>query len=318
MKPRVMVTGAAGFIGGNLCRRLLEEGYDVVGIDNLSAGTLANLPAGIDFYEEDIRDKSIFPLFKKAEAVFHLAAKNCLWDCLTNPPETGDINVRGTINVLEASKNAAVRKFIYADSSAVYEGVYEFPSKVHKVNPLGAYAVSKHSGALFAKMYKNMFGLNVTRLRYFNVYGPAQDYRRVIPPVISGFILKTLNGERPLIYGTGEKRRDFVYVDDVNDFHLLALKDARTDGRVFNLGTGINYSVNEIFNLVAKALNVKRKPIYLEDLPGEAYATLADVSRERQLGWRPRTDIKTGINYSIAYLKKEMETGRDETPTAMT
>ncbi len=308
-KQRILVTGAAGFIGGNLCSRLLEEGYNVVGLDNLSAGTLENVPSRVDFHTVDIRRKNISRFFRDTDAVFHLAAKNCLPDCLSDPHETSDINVSGTVQILEAARRHKVKKFIYADSSAVYEGVSDFPSRVDNVAPRGAYAISKHSGAMFAGMYADFFGFNVTTLRYFNVYGPAQDYRRVIPPVISAFIMKMLSGERPTIYGDGSKRRDFVHVDDVNDFHLLTLTDRRTDGQVYNLGSGSNYSVSEIYDVVADVLGAEPRlePVHKRELPGDTDVTLADISRTLELGWKPKTDITDGIKGSVAYLSHVME-----------
>lgn len=308
-KQKILVTGAAGFIGGNLCERLIEEGYKVIGIDNLSAGTLENVRPEVDFHAVDIRRKNISWFFREADAVFHLAAKNCLPDCLANPHETSDINVNGTVNVLEAAKAHGVKKFIYADSSAVYEDLNDFPSQIYTVAPRGAYAISKHSGAMFARMYETFFDLNVTILRYFNVYGPAQDYRRVIPPVVSAFIMKMLSGESPTIYGDGSKRRDFVHVDDVNDFHLLTLRDERTDGGVFNIGSGINYSVNEIYDLVVDVLGLEPppEPVYKEELPGEAKITLAEISETQELGWEPKTKIEDGIRGSVQYLRRVME-----------
>lgn len=227
---KVLITGAAGFIGSNLTRALLARGYSVVGIDNLSAGTGENVPAGVSLHVADIRSPTIYPLFEGVDTVFHLAAKNCLADCLAHPVETSDVNVTGTVNVLEAARQARVRKFIYADTSAEYEGVCELPNQVERICPVGAYAVGKRGGALFCDTYQKLFDVNITVLRYFNVYGPAQDWRRVIPPVMSAFIIRLLRGERPVIYGTGGKRRDFIYVDDVNEFHLLALQDPRTVG----------------------------------------------------------------------------------------
>ncbi len=303
---KVLITGCAGFIGSNLCKLLLQKGYQVSGIDNLSAGTLQNIPEGVNFYQLDIRDKAIHPIFEGIEVVFHLAAKNCLVDCLQNPLETSDINVTGTVNVLEASRLSNVRKVIYADTSAEYEGNLDFPSKEEHVSPIGVYAVAKRGGALFAETYSKLFNMNVTILRYFNVYGPAQDYRRVIPPVMSAFIIKLLNGEAPIIYGSGEKRRDFIYVDDVNEFHFLVMNDDKTNGKVYNVGYGVNYSINEIFNLIEEQLQTRIKPIFKDDLPGEAEITLADISKAKALGWEPKCNIREGIGKSIIYLEERI------------
>lgn len=300
---KILITGVAGFIGSNLAKDLLKSGHDVSGIDNLSAGTRENAPAGVRLHVDDIRHPDIGKYFTGMEAVFHLAAKNCLVDCLQNPIETADINVRGTAAVLESARRAGVRKFIYADSSAEYEGVTEFPSTVDRIAPLGPYAVSKRGGALFCESYRKTHGLNVTILRYFNVYGPAQDFRRVIPPVMSAFILKMLKSEPPVIYGTGEKRRDFIYVDDVNRFHQRALTDQRTDGQTYNVGSGVSHSVNDVFRMVEDVLKTGLKPVRQPELPNDTDQTLADITRERALGWAPQVDIREGIARTIEYLK---------------
>ena len=300
---RVAVTGCAGFIGSNLCRLLLDEGYEVVGIDNLSAGTRENIPAGVKFQELDIREPGIADAFVGCEAAFHLAAKNCLLDCMQSPIETADINVRGTVQVLEAVRAARVPKLIYADTSAEYEGITEFPSRVDRVHPVGTYAVSKRSAWHFCDSYSRLYGLRLTTLRYFNVYGPAQDFRRVVPPVMSAFIMKMLAGTPPTIYGTGGKRRDFVYVDDVNRFHLLCLRDPRTDGGVFNVGSGVNHSIREIFDAIEAQLETGLVPVVAPDLPGEAEVTLADLSENAAVGWQPAIDLTEGLRRSIEYIR---------------
>jgi UDP-glucose 4-epimerase len=306
----VLVTGVAGFIGSNLAARLRDEGHRVVGLDNLSAGTRENVPAGVELHVRDVREPGLDAVFAGADTVFHLAAKNCLYDCLQNPVETSDVNVTGTANVLEHARRAGVRKVIYADSSAEYEGITEFPSRVDRVAPLGPYAVSKRGGALFCETYRRMHGLNVTTLRYFNVYGPAQDWRRMIPPLMSAFTMRLLAGEAPIIYGTGRKRRDFVYVDDVNDFHLLAMRDPRTDGGTFNVGSGVNHSVLEIYEMIEAVLRTGIRPLFKDDLPGEAEITLADIERERALGWTPKTDLRTGLTRTIEYIRRHVMPGR--------
>jgi UDP-glucose 4-epimerase len=303
---RVLVTGCAGFIGSNLCESLVAHGYQVTGIDNLSAGTRENIPSGIEFHELDIRDRAIEPLFAGASAVFHLAARNCLSDCIEHPLETADINVRGTVQVLEACRKARVGKLIYADTSAEYEGVSEFPSREEQVCPIGTYAVSKRGGALFVESHARLHGQRYTTLRYFNVYGPAQDYRRVVPPVMSAFIIKLLAGERPVIYGDGSKRRDFVYVDDVNAFHLLCLTDPRTDGRTFNVGSGQSWSIREVFAAIERQLRTGLQPLQQPDLPGEAQQTLADLTAARSVGWAPKVGLDEGLRRSIEYIKRRV------------
>ncbi len=302
-KKTILITGVAGFIGSNFAVRLLQEKrFRVIGIDNLAYGLKSQIPEGVEFHKLDIRSPDIYPLFEGVDAVYHLAAKNCISDCEKNPLETADINITGTINVFEASKRGCVRKVIYAESSALYEGLDRFPSKEEEICPQSFYALSKAASRMFAERY----GLPTTALRYFCVYGPRQDYRRSIPPVFSAFIIKLLKKEQPVIYGTGEKRRDFIYVDDVNDFHLQCLEDDRTNGKVYNLGSGMNYSINEIYQTISLLLKSSIKPVYQKDLAGEAQITLADISEATRLGWTPKTDLKKGLLASIQFIQSEL------------
>ena len=338
---KILITGVAGFIGSNLADRLLKEGHRVVGIDNLAYGLKENIPEGVDFYQMDIRDKGMYSLYSDVDVVFHFAAKNCIADCQNDPVETADINVMGTVNVFEAARQGKVNKVVYAESSAMYEGSSVLPTPESEVKPESFYAVSKLATMYFAETYARFYGgqmsdsrcqisdvsdlvkssknnesritnhgLSFTALRYFCVYGPVQDYRRTIPPVMSAFIIKLLKGEQPTIYGTGEKKRDFVYVDDINDFHMMCLTDKRTDGHVYNLGAGVNYSVNDIYRMVSDLLGIHTEPLLMPDLPGEAQITLADITKAKNLGWAPKTDIQAGLVNAIEYIKSEMAKGR--------
>jgi UDP-glucose 4-epimerase len=303
---KIVVTGVAGFIGSNLAVRLLSEGYEVVGIDNLAYGVREQIPEGVDFRQVDIRDRGLREHFAGAAAIFHLAAKNCIADCQADPLETSDINVTGTVNVFEAARQAGVERVIYAESSALYEGSALLPTPESDVHPQSFYAVSKLAGMAFADAYARYYGMRTTALRYFCVYGPRQDYRRTIPPLMSAFTIKLLQGKRPTIYGTGEKRRDFVYVDDVNEFHLLALRDERTVGNVYNIGSGVNYSVLEIYRHIAALLGSTIEPEMKPDLPGEAETTLADIAAARALGWNARVGLDEGLRHSIEFIKRDV------------
>ncbi len=307
---RILITGVAGFIGSNLADRLcLLKNCRVIGIDNLAYGVLEQVPAAVEFHKLDIRSPGIRPLFKGVDYVFHFAAKNCISDCQGAPVETADINVTGTVNVFESARRAGVKKVIYAESSALYEGSDVFPTPETEVKPESFYAASKAASMHFADSFQRFSDLRFTALRYFCVYGPRQDYRRTIPPVMSAFIIRLLKGQRPVIYGTGEKKRDFVYVDDINDFHLRCLNDRRTDGGTFNLGSGKSCSVREICALLADLLNAPIAPVHKPELPGEAERTLADISKARRLGWRPKTAIKDGLKNMVAFIKNEFEMG---------
>lgn len=304
MKRRVVITGVAGFIGSNLADRLLSEGYNVIGIDNLSYGVREQVPDSVEFYQVDVRSPDMYGLIQKDDIVFHLSAKNCISDCQRDPVETASINVIGTVNVFEAARCAGARKVIYAESSALYEGSQCLPTPEEDIHPESFYALSKLAGMAFAQAYQRFYHLRMTALRYFCVYGPRQDYRRTIPPVMSAFIIQLLRGERPTIYGNGTKRRDFIHVDDVNDFHMLCMTDPRTDGRVFNLGSGINYSVQEIYDRVAAMLDIEIRPLYKSDMPGEAQETLADIAAARLLRWEPKVSLDNGLRGFVDYYKK--------------
>ncbi|MHB1861362.1 MAG: NAD-dependent epimerase/dehydratase family protein [Gemmatimonadaceae bacterium] len=301
-----LITGVAGFIGSNLAERLLGDGHRVVGIDNLAYGVAEQIPERVEFHQFDIRDPAGQHLYEGVDVVFHLAAKNCIADCQADPGETFDINVHGTARVFEAAHRACVRKVVYAESSALYEGVPTFPTPEGVIRPQSFYALSKQAGMLVAEGYRRFSPVRSTALRYFCVYGPRQDYRRTIPPVMSAFIIKLLKDERPTIYGTGEKRRDFIYVDDVNDFHVLCAHDERTDGQTFNVGSGINHSVREILAAVAGLLDKQVDPHFMPDLPGEAEQTLADITAARALGWAPRVDLAEGLRRSIDFISEHV------------
>jgi len=306
---KVLITGVAGFIGSNLAESLLRENkFKVIGIDNLSYGLKKQIPDGVEFYKLDIRSKDIHQLFKGIDCIFHLAAKNCISDCQDSPVETSDINVTGTLNVLEAARRNGVKKVIYAESSAIYEKSNIFPTPETEEKPQSFYGYSKLASSLFAQIYSERYDMDITGLRYFNVYGPRQDYRRTIPPVMSAFIISLYKNERPIIYGNGEKRRDFIYVDDVNDFHLMAMEDERTKGNIYNLGFGINYSIIEIYGMIKSLMNKDILPQFSDDLPCEAQATLADISKARGLGWKPKVSLEEGLKLLIQYINKNVMT----------
>ena len=302
MAKKILVTGVAGFIGSNLAERLLKGGYEVVGIDNLAYGIPENVPPGVDFHKVDIRSADIYPLFTGVDVVFHLAAKNDLSACQKDPVETMDINVHGTANVFEAAKRAHVRKIVFASSSAIEEG---------EARLNGFYAIGKVTDERIARGYHEAFGLDFVALRYFNVYGPRQDYRRENPPVVSAFMIKLLKGEQPVLYeGYDENKRDFVYVDDINDFHLLCIGDDRVNNKMFRLGTGRTYSMKEVYDAVKSIVGVNIEPVVKprgpEDIPA---VTVADTRDAESVGWTPKTSFEKGLGTQLAFLKAEFAKG---------
>jgi UDP-glucose 4-epimerase len=300
---KVLVTGVAGFIGSNLADRLAAAGHHVVGVDNLAYGLASQVPGSIEFHSTDIRSTEIMALFQGVDVVFHLAAKNDLVACQLDPVETMKINVVGTTNVFEAARRANVRKVVLATSSALEEG---------EARLNGFYAISKIAGERIAMGYQQAFGLPFVALRYFNAYGPRQDYRRLNPPVISAFMIKVLKGEAPVLFeGYQENKRDFIYVDDINDFHLQCLEDDRVNGRLFRLGTGQSLSMDAVWQGVKKVtgspLDAIIKPRKAEDTPT---VTLADVTDANSVGWNPKTQFEDGLREQWKYLQAEFTAGK--------
>jgi len=302
MAMKILMTGIAGFIGSNLADRLLAEGHAVVGIDNLAYGRREQVPAAAEFHEVDIRSQETYPLFEGIDRVFHLAAKNCLPDCQADPVATIDINVTGTANVFEAARRAGVPRTLYADSSAVEEGDDRLK---------GFYAISKLADGRVAEGYRAGFGMDIVGLRYFNLYGPRQDYRRKSPPVMSKLIVAFLKGERPVVFeGDAENKRDFVYVDDINDFHMLCLADERVKNKMFRLGSGKSTSIKEIYDAIVRLMGVTPDPVVKPRPAGDPpVVTLADWSEAKALGWKPKTSLEEGLRAQIVWMREEFEKG---------
>jgi UDP-glucose 4-epimerase len=263
------------------------------------------VPVQVGFHQVDIRDGAIFDLIDEGDVIVHLAAKNCIADCQEDPVETASINVTGTTNVFEAARRKGAAKIVYAESSAMYEGSERLPTPEDDVHPQSFYAISKAASMAVAEAYARFYGVRSTALRYFCAYGPRQDYRRTIPPVMSAFIMRLARGEAPKIFGTGAKRRDFIHVDDINRFHELCIADPRTDGEVYNLGSGTNYSIRDIYDHIARLMGTSIPAVHEPDQPGEAQETLADITKARSLGWTPEIGLDDGLRTMIDYLDRQ-------------
>lgn len=302
-KPTILITGVAGFIGSHLAERLVKEGYSVIGIDSLLQGVKEQVPEGVVFHNMDIRSRDILPLFEGVDVVFHLAAKNSLFDCQQDPVGTMDTNVVGTAQVFDAARLAGVKKVVYAQSSVLEEG---------EARLKGFYAISKLVDEKLADGFHAGFGLTTIGLRYFNVYGPRQDYRRTLPPIMSKFIITLLKGEQPVLFeGDEQNRRDFVHVDDINDFHLLCIEDNRVNNKVFRIGSGKNYSIVEILAMIQNILGTRATPIYKPRLENDSVAsTLADITEARSLGWEPKVSLEEGLRSMVTYIRSEIAAGR--------
>lgn len=316
---KILITGGAGFIGTNLINDLLNRGHNpknIAVIDNLSHGTfLSSVHGKLDhFYKEDIRNQFVEKIISKfkPEYIFHFAGLVSIYDCNDDPYEAVDNNILGSINILNAAVDNNVKRVIFSETSAVYENctMNNNGYNENQSDPTTIYSTTKAALALLAESYARTKGLKYTALRYFNVAGPLQDYQRTVPPVFAGFILRIMGGHNPIIFGDPMKSRDYIDVDDVNEFHLLCMKDNRTENRTFNLGTGKNTNLLELKKIIGECMNVG-DPKYdsYNAIAGEAVNIKADISSAVSLGWEPKNDIKDTINKTIEYLKNEVKLG---------
>ena len=290
---KIIVTGGAGFIGSHLTDALIEQGHQVLVIDNLSTGKREYLNPQAKFFELDLLDfEKIKPIFQGADFVFHEAALPRVPFSVQNPKKTHEINVDGTLNVLIASRDAQVKKVVYASSSSVYGNPASLPCKeTLPASPVSPYALQKHIGELYCKVFYEIYGLPTVSLRYFNVFGPRQPEEGAYTPVIGLFIAQKAKGLPLTITEDGEQTRDWTYVSDVVRANILAMESARTGrGEVINIGRGENHTVNKVAELIGG------KTVYIPPRPGDVRHTLADISLAQELlGWRPEVSLEQGI-----------------------
>jgi UDP-glucose 4-epimerase len=304
---RVLVTGGAGFIGSRLVDRLLREGHEVTVLDNLLAGTAENLEEhlssiSLHMIKGDVRNsRAVKEAVRGASAVFHLAALVDVPLSVENPVLTNDVNVRGTLSMLEASFAENVDRFIYISSSAVYGEARYLPiNEEHPTAPLSPYGVSKLAAENYCRNYHEIHGLETCCLRLFNVYGPRQ-HANSYSGVISTFIRKIRSGESPVVYGDGKQTRDFIHLDDVIDACMLAMKSPRTDGGTFNVGTGKPTTIRELADVITELSGkTSLKPVYKKPRKGDVKNSYADINRARKsLNFKPKTELKNGLKSLI-------------------
>ena len=292
-KLKVVVTGGAGFIGSNLTDALIAEGFDVHAIDNLSNGKRENVNKKARFYKKDITDiKAIQSIINGTEYVFHLAALPRVQYSIEHPIESDTANVRGTLNVLIASKNAGVKRVVYSASSSAYGDQDRMPLvESMTANPKSPYGLQKYIGELYCRLNSEVYGLPTVCLRYFNVYGPRQSAEGAYALVIATFMKQLSDDKSMTITGNGKQTRDFTSVHDVVRANILAIKSKKVGkGEVINIGAGRNQSINKIAELIGG-------PIRYIPARLEPKNTLADNRLAfKLLGWRPTVSIEIGID----------------------
>jgi UDP-glucose 4-epimerase len=306
---RVLVTGAAGFIGSHLCRGLVAEGREVVGLDDLSEGSLDNLRVApeVRFVEADIRDEAaVAEAARGCSTIYHQGAKRAVPRSMAFPIETSDVNVRGTLNVLLAAdrEHAFV---VAASSSSVYGDQKVFPlHEGMELRPRSPYAASKLAAEVYCTAFWLSHGVRSVSLRYFNVYGPGQDPENEYAAVIPRFAVACLTHVRPTIYGDGQQARDFTFIDDVVDANLAAARAPEAAlGRAFNIGGGeAPTSVSRLLEMLGEVTGVRPEPRYEPPRPGDVRLAEADVSLARaMLGHSPKVPIEEGLRRTVEYFR---------------
>ncbi|MEW6323758.1 MAG: SDR family oxidoreductase [Nitrospirota bacterium] len=302
-----LVTGGAGFIGSHIVGALVARGERVRVLDNLSTGKeeyLAPYRSAIEFHKGDIRDgRACAEAMKGVRFVLHQAALRSVPRSVDDPLPTDEVNVHGSLLVLQAARAAGVRRLVYASSSSAYGDNPALP-KVESMTPMprSPYAVSKLTAEYYCRVYTHTYGLSTVSLRYFNVYGPRQDPRSQYAAVVPAFIHAIRNDQPGVIYGDGEQSRDFTFIEDCVAANLLACTAPGVDGEVFNIAYGAKTSINQIYDAIGSLLGRRLPATYEPARAGDVRHTLADLTRARErLGYRPATDISAGLERTVRW-----------------
>ncbi len=314
---RFLVTGGAGFIGSRIVETLVKKGHFVRILDNFSSGKEENLIFTIglsantyDLIKADIRDKdACLKATEGIDFVLHQAALRSVPKSLRNPEDYNEVNIQGTLNMLEAARENKVSCFVFASSSSIYGETDKFPQKEDFIPQLiSPYALTKLTGEYYCRIFAKNYALNTMSLRYFNVFGPRQALDDEYAVVIPKFIASILNDEPPPIYGTGKQSRDFTYVDNVVAANILATEKSNSKGEVFNIAGGRDYSVLELVNKLNQIMEKDIKPVFLSPRPGDVFKTLADLSRAKKfLGFTPKIEFNEGLKLTVEYFKEKWQ-----------
>ncbi len=309
---KALVTGGAGFIGSHLVDRLLEEGYSVAIIDDLSSGKLRNLNTAATFYHADITQPALDEVFnrEKPDLIFHLAARVSVTHSARNPVDNAEVNVIGTLRLLEAARRMGLDKFIFSSTGgAIYGNPETNPcNESTPVIPVSPYGLSKYVAEQYIELFHRLYRLDFTNLRYGNVFGPRQDAQGEAG-VVTIFAQTMLEGHRPRIFGDGTQERDFVYVEDVVEANIRAIDGGHN--RTLNIGTGVGTSVNDLFEALKGELDYHHQPEHRPRRPGEVHKIWLDSQEAlSQLGWRPRVTLEEGLRRTVEYCQRDMTSTR--------
>ena len=304
-----LVTGGAGFIGSHLCRRLLADGHAVRIIDDLSSGQRDNLADIIDEVElvvGDLRDEALLDkVLRGVDYALHHAAVASVQTSVERPLFEQEVNAVGTLRFFEAARRAGVGRVVFAASAAAYGNNPTVPKREQMIpEPESPYAISKVMGEYYARVYSQLYGLQVVCLRYFNAFGPRQDPSSPYSGVISIFAERMLKGEAPVIFGDGGQSRDFVYVDNIVEANMRACTAPEAVGRVYNIGCERSVSILELVTALNEILGTALDPVFNPARQGDVRVSLADIAQARtQLGYEPIVHFTEGLQQTVAWMK---------------
>ena len=309
---KILVTGGAGFIGSHVVDIYIQHGHQVVIVDDLSTGRESNLNPAAAFYRLDIRDPALDDVFarERPDAVNHHAAQMDVRRSVAEPGFDADVNVLGSINLLECARRHKVRRLIYISTGGAVYGEPEYLpcDEAHPINPICPYGASKHTFEHYLYMYRQIYGLDYVVLRYPNVYGPRQDPNGEAG-VVAIFTGQMLTGQPVVINGDGEQERDFVFVGDCARANLLALENPAASG-IYNLGCGRGTTVNQIFKALKQAVGYDRQPSYGPPKAGETRRIFLNAGRiHADLGWAPSLELEDGIRQTVEYFRTAERAG---------
>lgn len=313
---KYLVTGGAGFIGSHIVDRLVSDGHQVRVLDDLSTGKLENLSGvrqRIEFLQGDVRNRrTVTTACQGIELIIHEAAWRSVPKSMEDPSGYTEVNVGGTVNLLETAVKAGVKRLVFVSSSSIYGQTDQLPiSEDHPKNPISPYAASKLAGELYCGLFARAFGLETVVVRYFNVFGPRQSLENDYAVVVPKFITCVLRHESPPIYGDGQQARDFTYIENIVEATILVSTVAGISGEAFNIALGEEHSVLELLQQLNTILGVSIAPSFKPPRPGDVRRTFAESSKAfRLLGWQGRVRFAEGLRRTVEWFRHEVRGDR--------
>lgn len=305
---KFLVTGGAGFIGSNIALTLVEQGHNVRVLDNLASGFRQNLKSvadKIEFIEGDITNlDTVTKAVSGMDYVLHQAALPSVPRSVKDPISSNEVNITGTLYLLQASKESGVKKFVMASSSSIYGESEELPKHEQmEPSPLSPYAVTKLTGEYYCKIFWELYRFPTVALRYFNIFGPNQDPGSEYSAVVPKFITSLLKGESPVIYGDGGQSRDFTYIDNCVQANILAATDEKIVGDNFNVACGSQFTLNQLVDELKKIMDVKVNTIYEDERVGDIRHSYASIDKFKQAGYSPYVSFEEGLRKTIDFYR---------------